>query len=667
MSKQRYDFSGWATKANLKCSDGRTIMRDAFKDNDGKTVPLVWNHQHNDPLNVLGHALLENRAEGVYAYCSFNDTDSAQAAKQLVQHGDVCALSIYANQLKQQGGHVLHGQIREVSLVLASANPGSFIESVISHGAITDEEDEGVIYTGEDISLSHAEVRPIDAVDTGRKVIKEDNMDEKKKPDSEETVGDVFNTLSEKQKSAVYAIIGEVMQGGEDDDDEGGENVKHNAFDPDTPAMEENVLSHSDMMAVISDTDRYGSMKKSALAHGIEDIEYLFPEAKTLDNPPAFIRRKMEWVSKVMGSVHHTPFSKVRSIYADLTEDEARALGYIKGNFKKEQVFGLLSRETGPTTVYKKQAFHRDDIEDITDFDVVAWVKGEMRGQLEEELARGFLFGDGRASGSADKINEQCIRPIMSDNDLFTIKAMVQVPANATDDQKAKAFIRAAIKARKNYRGSGEPTLFTTDDMLTDCLLMEDGIGHPLYESVQKLAAVLRVKEIVTVPVMEGVKGTSGGDLMGLIVNLADYNVGADKGGAVNMFDDFDIDYNREKYLIETRCSGALTRPFSAIALELSTTGVGILYYEVTPETGDNPFNKGWYQKFGGTYAPTNDTTVRVNKIYFDDVTGVTFTPVTPESGANPETSGWYVLTGRTYIKTKDSSVVDGTTYYAKA
>lgn len=657
------DFSGWATRAGLRCADGRTIMRDAFKDNDGKQVPLVWNHQHNDPYNVLGHALLENRDEGVYAYCYLNATESANAARELIQHGDVRALSIYANGLKQQGGNVRHGTIREVSLVLAGANPGAFIESVVRHGAIEDDEEEGVIYTGEDISenLSHAAV-PIDAVASGRAEAKEDDTMKEK------TVQDVINTMTEEQKTAMYAIIGEVVQqyDGGDGDEEGGENVKHNIFDTDT-APQEDYISHSDMMAVIEDTKRYGSMKDSALAHGIEDIDYLFPEAKTLDNPPAWIQRRMEWVSKVMGAVRHTPFSRIKSIFADLTEDEARALGYIKGNFKKEQVFGLLKRITQPTTVYKKQKFDRDDLVDITDFDVVAWVKGEMRSMMEEELARAILFGDGRPNGSSDKINEDNIRPIMSDNDLFTIKALVTVPNNATDDQRAKAFVRTAIKARKNYRGSGEPSLFTTDDMLTDCLLMEDGIGHPLYESVQKLAAVLRVKEIVTVPVMEGVKGISGGDLLGLIVNLTDYNVGADKGGAVNLFDDFDIDYNQEKYLIETRCSGALIKPFSAIALELSTTGNGVLYYEVTPETGDNPSALGWYQKFGGTYAPTNDTIVRVNKTYYDDATGVTFTAVTPESGANPKTSGWYVLEGRIYRKTNDTSVVAGTTYYAKS
>ena len=665
------DFSGWATRANLRCSDGRTIMKDAFKDNDGKTVPLVWNHQHNDPFNVLGHALLENRDEGVYAYCFFNDTESAQTAKQLVQHGDVCALSIYANQLRQQGGNVLHGAIREVSLVLASANPGAFIESVVRHGAITDDEDAGVIYTGEDISLSHADARPIDAVDTGRKVTKEDNMNtqEDKKSDDEETVADVLNTLTEKQEIAVCHIISELIQGAGDDDendtDEGGDHMKHNVFDTDTQAApEENALSHSDMMAIIGDTKRYGSMRDSALAHGIEQIDYLFPEPKTLDNPPAFIQREMGWVRKVMGAVHHTPFSRIKSIFADITEDDARAKGYIKGNFKKEQVFGLLKRTTQPTTVYKKQKFDRDDIVDITDFDVVAWVKSEMRMMLDEELARAFLIGDGRPNSSDDKINEQNIRPIMSDNDLFTIKSLVTVPVGATADQKAKTFIRAAIKSRKNYRGSGEPTLFTTEDMLTDMLLMEDGIGHMLYDSIQKLCAVLRVKEIVTVPAMEGVKGTSGGDLMGIIVNLSDYNVGADKGGAVNLFDDFDIDYNAEKYLIEGRCSGALTKPFSAIALELSTTNVGTTFYQVTPQTGDNPADEGWYQKFGGVYAPTNDSVVRANKTYY--AIGGTFTAVTPEDGDNPAENGWYVLEGSTYKLAADATAVTGTTYYTK-
>lgn len=559
-----YDFSGWATRNNLRCSDGRTIMKDAFKHNDGQTVPLVWNHQHNDPLNVLGHALLENREEGVYAYCKFNETESGKNAKLLVEHGDVSALSIYANQLKQQGSNVIHGAIREISLVLAGANPGAFIDSVMSHGEESD--DEAIIYTGEDISLFHADEKKDKPVD--------------EKSEDEETVADVFNTLTEKQKTVVYAMIGQALEEKEEsednnnnDDSKGGnKTMKHNVFDKED--TKKDVLSHSDLEAIFADAKRYGSLKDSVLAHGIEQIDYLFPDAKNVTNTPQFIQRDMGWVQRVMNSVHHTPFSRIKSILADITEDDARAKGYIKGNLKKDEVFTLLKRTTTPTTIYKKQKLDRDDVVDITDFDVVAWLKSEMRMMLDEEIARAILVGDGRLSSSDDKINEQNIRPIWKDDDLYTIKAPVTVAANATADQKAKAFIRAAIKSRKNYKGSGEPTLYTTEDVLTDCLLMEDTTGRVIYDSVSKLATALRVKEIVTVPVMENLSRVDNGTtygLMGIIVNLTDYNIGADKGGAVNMFDDFDIDYNAQKYLIETRCSGALIKPYSAIALELTT------------------------------------------------------------------------------------------------
>ena len=558
-----YDFSGWATRNNLRCSDGRTIMKDAFKHNDGQTVPLVWNHQHNDPLNVLGHALLENRDEGVYAYCKLNETESGKNAKLLVEHGDVSALSIYANQLKQQGSNVIHGAIREVSLVLAGANPGAFIDSVMIHGEESD--DEAIIYTGEDISLFHADEKKDEPVD--------------EKSEDEETVADVFNTLTEKQKTVVYAMIGQALEEKEEsednnnnDDSKGGnKTMKHNVFDKED--TKKDVLSHSDLEAIFSDAKRYGSLKDSVLAHGIEQIDYLFPDAKNVTNTPQFIQRDMGWVQKVMNSVHHTPFSRIKSILADITEDDARAKGYIKGNLKKDEVFTLLKRTTTPTTIYKKQKLDRDDVVDITDFDVVAWLKSEMRMMLDEEIARAILVGDGRLSSSDDKINEQNIRPIWKDDDLYTIKAPVTVAANATAYEKAKAFIRAAIKSRKNYKGSGEPTLYTTEDVLTDCLLMEDTTGRVIYDSVSKLATALRVKEIVTVPVMENLSRDDNGttySLMGIIVNLTDYNIGADKGGAVNMFDDFDIDYNAQKYLIETRCSGALIKPYSAIALELT-------------------------------------------------------------------------------------------------
>ena len=563
----KFDFSGWATKVNLKCSDGRTIMKDAFKDNDGKSVPLVWNHQHNDPSNVLGHALLQNRDEGVYAYCTFNDSEAGKTGKLLVQHGDVCALSIWANQLKQNLNNVVHGNIREVSLVLAGANPGAFIDSIIIHGQESDEE--AIIYTGEDIVLSHGDDKEDKKVEETEKKIE---------TGKEETVADVFNTLSEKQKNVVYAIIGQALEEGEGSDDEeeseGGKEMKHNVFDQ-IEEKQDDVLSHDAMNTIISDGKRFGSLKESFLAHadeyGIKQIDYLFPEAKSLNNPPEFIKRETDWVSKVMNGVHRTPFSRIKSSFADITADEARAKGYIKGNLKKEEVFTLLKRSTTPTTIYKKQKLDRDDIIDITDVDVVAWLKSEMRRMLNEEIARAILISDGRLSSSDDKINEQNIRPIASDAELYSVRVPVTVAASATTDDKAKAMIRAAVKARKEYKGSGNPTFFTTEDWLTDALLLEDTMGHRLYKNESDVAAAMRVSNIVTVPVMEGVKGPNGGDLIGIIVNLNDYNVGADKGGAINMFDDFDIDYNQQKYLIETRCSGALTKPYSALVLELAT------------------------------------------------------------------------------------------------
>ena len=563
---EKFDFSGWATKANLKCSDGRVIMKDAFKEQDGTTVPLVWNHQHNAPEDVLGHAVLENRNEGVYAYCKLNDSESGRTARLLIEHGDVNGLSIWANQLKQNMSNVMHGVIREVSLVLAGANPGAYIDSIMQHGEESDEE--AIIYSGENIELYHAEQEE-------KKNMPEENMKPENKNKDEKTIAEVFNTLTEEQKNVVYYIIGQAIEEG-DDDSEGNkgddEDMKHNVFDQDETM--ENTLSHDAMETIISDGKRYGSLKESFLAHaaeyGIDQIDYLFPEAKALNNPPEFVKREMGWVTKVMNGVHHTPFSRIKSVFATLTEDDARAKGYIKGNLKKDEVFSLLKRTTTPTTIYKKQKLDRDDTIDITDFDVVAWLKTEMRMMLDEEIARAILVGDGRLSSSDDKINEQNIRPIISDSDLYTIKTQVNVAKNSTDGDKAKAFIRAAIKARKDYKGSGDPTLYTTEDLVTSCLLLEDATGRMIYDTLEKLRNVLRVKEIVTVPVMEGVTGAKGGALMGVIVNLADYNVGADKGGAVNMFDDFDIDYNQQKYLIETRCSGALIKPFSAIALELN-------------------------------------------------------------------------------------------------
>ena len=565
----KFDFSGWATRTNLRCSDGRIILRDAFKHNDGQTVPLVWNHQHNDPLNILGHALLKNRNEGVYAYCKFNETESGKNAKLLVEHGDISALSIYANQLKQQGPNVVHGAIREISLVLSGANPGAFIDSIVKHGDISEEE--AIIYTGEGISLYHSGEIEIEEVLEKE----EEKMGELEHKDKEETVQDVFNTLSEKQKTVVYALIGTALEGedvDEDDDDEEDEdeNMKHNLFEMEY-ADDQDYLSHADTEMIFSNAKRFGSLREATLEHGIEQIDFLFPDAQNVTTTPQFIQRDMDWVQKVMKGVHHTPFSRIKSVFADITEDEARAKGYIKGNLKKEEVFSLLKRSTLPTTIYKKQKLDRDDVIDIIDFDVVAWIKQEMRVMLDEEIARAILVGDGRMSSSDDKINEQHIRPVWTDSDLYTIKADVNVSEDDKDDadKKAKAFIKAAVKSRKDYKGSGQPTLYTTEDMLTDCLLMEDQIGRVIYDSVQKLATVLRVKEIVTVPVFENLKREDK-SLLGLIVNLQDYNVGADKGGAVNMFDDFDIDYNAQKYLIETRCSGALIKPYSAIALELN-------------------------------------------------------------------------------------------------
>lgn len=654
---ENFDFSGWATRNDLKCSDGRTIRKDAFKHNDGQKVPLVWNHQHNESFNVLGHALLENRNEGVYAYCTFNDSESGRNAKELVAHGDITALSIYANHLKQDGGNVLHGDIREVSLVLAGANPGALIENVITHGDTS--EDEAVIFTGEEISLAHEDydedvlstltedqrsavnflisqalknegkeddsntVSHADGEETIADVwntlsekqknviyfiianltndgeISQSDADFMSHADGEETISDVWNTLSEKQKNVVYFIIAKLTEDGEmsqsdtnngennqNEESEGGENTM-NVFEQNGQQQNSNALSHADMEAILNDAKRLGSLKEAFLAHAEGDIEYspktatygidgadwLFPEATNLNPTPGFIQRNMDWVQKVMRGVHHSPFSRIKSVFADITEDEARAKGYIKGKLKKNEVFTLLKRTTTPTTIYKKQKMDRDDLIDITDFDVVAWLKGEMRMMLDEELARAFLVGDGRLSSSDDKINELNIRPIWTDDDLFTIKKLVEVDlSSASESDIAKEFIRSVIKSRKDYKGSGNPVLFTTEDFVTDCLLLEDTTGRVIYDSVSKLASVLRVSDIITVPVMEGLtRTTTEGktrNLLGIIVNLADYNVGADKGGAINMFEDFDIDYNQQKYLIETRCSGALTKPYSAIALE---------------------------------------------------------------------------------------------------
>ena len=548
---ENYDFSGWATRNNVRCSDGRTIMKDAFAHDDGKVVPLVWNHQHNDPLNVVGHAILENREDGVYAYGFLNDTVPGKQAKTLIQHGDVTSLSIYANHLQQNGKNVMHGAIREVSLVLAGANPGAYIDSVVAHGDGMDEEEieEGVIFVHEPLELSHS-----DAV--------EEDVKEEEEVAKEKTVQDVFDELTEEQKTVVYALIGQALEDAGVADEEEEEDMKHNVFDYDEE-NNENVLSHSELMEIIDDGKRYGSLHESFLQHGIENIDYLFPEAKSLNTPPEFIKRDTGWVAKVMNAVHHTPFSRIKSTFADITEDEARAKGYIKGNLKKEEVFSLLKRTTTPQTVYKKQKMDRDDVIDITDFDVIAWLKSEMRLMLDEELARAYLFGDGRLASADDKIDPTHIRPIVSDNALYAVP--VNVTTGQTDDATAKNMIRASIKARKDYRGSGNPTLYISEDWLSNMLLLEDETGRDLYKTEAELATKLRVKEIVTVPAEMIPTG-----VYGVIVNLNDYNVGADKGGAINMFDDFDIDYNQQKYLIETRCSGALIKPYSALVLKVA-------------------------------------------------------------------------------------------------
>lgn len=689
MQSQSYDFCGWVTRNNLRCSDGRTIMKDAFKQCDGMIVPLVWNHRHDEPENVLGLVRLENRDDGVYGYGSFNDTENAKDAKLLVEHGDISAMSIYANQVKQQGGNVIHGKICEVSLVLTGANPGAYIESVIRHSGDVSE-DEIELYTGEEFEFVHSDEEQNENTEKGAQTMADNEQKDKtieeifntlteeqkqavyaivgaaveeakgEKPENaeevshaddsdDETIGDIFNSLTEKQKNVVYALIGAAVdeakgekaedgknvshadKEGEDEDGgetiaeifdtltdkqkqavyaivgaaieqknggdaqhsgimNGGNDMKHNVFDNTQDNVQE--FAHSDMEAILADAKRGSTLKDAVIAHGIDpetivhavtdeagnsitygiaNVGHLFPEDRALTDQPAFVSRDMTWVKRFMSMVHHSPFSRIKSIYANITEADARAKGYVKGTEKYDEVISVLKRSTPPTTVYKKQQMDRDDVIDITDFDVVAWLKGEMRMMLDEEIARAALVGDGRSNSSPDKINPDCIRPIWTDSDTYTIKSVVTLPANATADQKAKAIIRAAVKSRKDYKGTGNPVFFTTEDVLTDCLLMEDNFGRVIYDTQEKLATAMRVKDIITVPCMEGLTRTVDGDtrtLAGIIVNLGDYNIGADKGGSVNLFDDFDIDFNQQKYLIETRCSGALTIPYSAIAIE---------------------------------------------------------------------------------------------------
>ena len=586
-----YDCSGWATKANVRCYDGLVIAQDAFKECSGKVVPMVYNHDHSNVDNVIGHCLLENRPGGVYCYAKFNDTDTGKTARQCVESGDLSAFSIFANGLKKVGSTVKHGFIREVSLVLAGCNPGALIDEVVKHSADEDYEGgEAFIYNEDGLSLTHGmdpEGNPLEdlthSADSGDAVTDDEATQEEAKMADEKNEGktleQVYNSMTDEQKECCHALVGlalEEQEGGDNDDGEEDDTVKQNVFDKDTNAT---VLKHSieEINNVVKTAKSHGTMKAAfedagmdsdELAHSIDNIDWLFPEDHLLDTTPRIIDKPDDWVSMVMGAVHHIPFSRFKSMFADLTEEDARAKGYIKGNFKKEEVFGLLRRSTSPTTVYKKQKLDRDDVIDITSFDVVAWLKQEMRLKLNRELALAYLLGDGRLAASEDKIDENCIRPVFNDSDLFTIKVQCKTTGLTTVEDKYKALIKQILRSRKEYRGSGTPTLFTTEDALTEMLLLEDGIGHPLYADEAALARKLRVKNIVTIPEMEGRKGAKGGDLVCLIVNLADYTVGADKGGAVSMFDDFDIDFNAQKYLIETRCSGALTTPFSAMAVE---------------------------------------------------------------------------------------------------
>ena len=586
-----YDFGGWATKNNIKCSDGRTILKDAFIQNDGQKVPLVWNHQHNDPSEVLGHALLENREEGVYAYCKFNNTESGQTAKSLVANGDVDKLSIYANKLKTHMNNVMHGCIREVSLVLAGANPGAFIDTVISHSESSDEEEEGVIYTDEHIeTIQHSDDNNEENNKKGENNMEDNNEkkvdEEKKESNNEKTIEEIFETLNEEQKNAVYAIVGQALEHSDDSEDdeenndEGEEDMKHNVFDNDN---NDEVLAHSEILAsAIQDAKKYGSLRESVIEHAainnITDIGKLFPDATALNKEPIMIEKDQTWVGKIMNAVKHTPFSRVKVTFGRMTEPQARAKGYIKGNQKLNIQMAALNRVVTPTTVYIKNEIDRDDVIDITDFDVVAWQKREMRKELDKELALAALLGDGRDVSDQSKINEQNIIPIVKDVDMFTIKYTITEGrdynqtgnSQSENDSFTKGIVRAALRSRKEYKGSGNPTFFTTEDYLTDMLLIEDQNGRRIYESIAQLALALRVKEIVTVPEMEQ---EAYNDIVGVIANMADYTMGADKGGSVNMFDDFDIDYNQMKYLMETRCSGALTVPYSAIVLKKASSG----------------------------------------------------------------------------------------------
>ena len=570
MDKINCHFSGYATRNDLVCGDGRTIRKNAFKHCDGQTVPLIWNHDHTNPDAVLGHALLENRDDGVYAYCTFNDTESGRHMKQVVEHGDVRSLSIYANKLKQIGNDVVHGMIRELSIVLAGANPGAYIDFVVAH----DEEGEEGVFANYDepvLVIYHSDDKKVEEPKEDSKV-----AEETKKPDGEKTIGEVYDEFTEEQKIAVHAMIGMALEANEEEEseeNEGGNEMKHNVFE--NVDKQEDALMHADIVAnAIEDGKRFGSLRESLLQHAaannITDVKELFPMERDLNMPPKWIKEDDGWVSKIMSAVHHTPFSRVRALFAEMDETEARARGYIKGKEKANLKLAIMKRTTAPTTVYIKMKMDRDDKVDIS-FDAIPWIRAEARNQLDRELARAFLLGDKRDPGTDDKIDELCIRPVLTDDDVYTIKYTVtdgvdhhnDFNSASENDSEAKGVIRAAVKARKQYKGSGKPTFFTTEDLLTELLLIEDQNGRRIYESEASLATAMRVKEIVTIPEMELYT-----DIYGIIVNMNDYNVGADKGGEVNMFEDFDIDYNQEKFLMETRCSGALVQPKSAIVLK---------------------------------------------------------------------------------------------------
>lgn len=607
-----YDFSGWASKNNLKCWDGRVIRQDAFAAQDGDRVPLVWNHIHNDPTKILGHAILENRPEGVYAYGFLNNTPTAAAVKEQLKHGDIRSMSIWANDLKQAGRDVLHGIIRDVSLVVAGKNPGAFVESVLAHGeSLMEEEDEGILYTGEDILVEGLVESTDDIHHAGEPKKEETKMegDPKGKPEedkkddgSEETVGDIYNTLSDKQKKAVAVIVGQAIADAKsennDEEEKKGEDMQHSVYDNNDPNPNGAVyLGAEDTAAIFKDARSCGSLREAirnnlsdgeVLCHSIDttgmttatgtndyffnDPNMLFPDYKTLNQTPEWLSRNMDWVTDVLGSVHHTPFTRIKSVYADITEDDARARGYITGKQKKTEVFTTLKRTTDPTTIYKLQKADRDVILDLSEFDTVAWIRAEMRVMLNEEIARAILIGDGRATDSDDHIKADCIRPIVTDVPLFNVILKVTVPTNATEAEIAKATIDTIIRGRKKYKGSGSPKFYTTDDVLTEMLLLEDGIGHKIYKTEAEVATATRVSKIVPVEPMAGQKITVDGKeypLIGTIVNLMDYNVGVDKGGEITNFEDFDIDYNKYSYLIETRMSGALVKPYSALTVVL--------------------------------------------------------------------------------------------------